>query len=337
MNDSFFQDEIRVVDRSTLERAATCPHQLALMLQGYGKNAGNAAASGSEVHDALSRTIGYYVESGGNMDLNDLRRILENELMSARPDVLADARVGFRATFFQWTKYLSEINPAAILMYDGGTGDKASQLAKDIEVGRETIRVTSELDLCLSTSSPEVVDEVDYKTGWATWTIEEIRKSFQFQLHAALLFEHFPDVRQVRIAVWNTRAGGLTPKVAFERSDLKQIHTLIRSAVGLWWQTVETQKGEAWPTTEKCRICPVATHCEFADREVKEFNADACVNQLVALNAKATAMRKQLDAHVDKHGDILTAAGNAYGRNKPRRERKRKCELYGAEADESDE
>lgn len=338
MSDDIFQDDFLTVDRSTLERAANCPHQLALMNKGYGRTAGVLAASGTEVHAALSRSLTYYVESGGNMDLNDLRRILDNEMKSSRTDVMADAQMGFRATFFQWTKFVQGLNAATILMYDGGNNQYASQLARDVEFGRDTVRVTSELDLLVSTESPEVVDEVDYKTGWKEHTIEDIRKSFQFNLHAWLLFEHYPNVRDVRVRVWNTRSGELTRRVVFTREDEKQINLIVRGAIANLLVVNETERGPAWPVAEKCRICPVAAYCDAADRDLKEFEPVAAVDQLVAVEAKASAIRKLLDAHVEKHGDIVTPAKNAYGIGRPRKPRKPSKELYQvASCDESDE
>jgi hypothetical protein len=115
----------------------------------------------------------------------------------------------FRAPFGQWSQLIYSIHPGNILAFDGGEDiDRSGQLAIDFPDLRT--RYTSELDLLYQGDSPEVGEEVDYKTGWKDWTTEDIRDSFQFQSHAVLALEKYPQWQALRVRVFDARHRRLT-------------------------------------------------------------------------------------------------------------------------------
>ena len=94
--DAFLLDELPVVeqvrlDRSLLERCATCPFQARAILDGRVNDSSHAANSGQAVHDAISATITDYIEANGQYEPADLRNMLEQNLRGARPDIQPDA------------------------------------------------------------------------------------------------------------------------------------------------------------------------------------------------------------------------------------------------------
>ena len=59
----FIVEQPLIVDRSTLERYATCPLQARMTDLGYARHAGKAAVSGEEVHKAISATVQNYIDT----------------------------------------------------------------------------------------------------------------------------------------------------------------------------------------------------------------------------------------------------------------------------------
>ena len=54
----------------------------------------------------------------------------------------------------------------------------------------------------------------------------------------------------------------------------------------------------------------------------------AVVNQLIAVEAKAAAIKKALSAYVDSRKQDIQAGAVCFGRNKPRTERKAPAAIY---------
>jgi hypothetical protein len=86
-----------------------------------------------------------------------------------------------------------------------------------------------------------------------------------------------------------------------------------------------------WPATEKCSICPAAALCPVADESIADLSRDpsAFVGKLIAVEARAEAMRKLAAGWVDANGQEIKAPdGTMFGRAKPRTERKATATLY---------
>lgn len=305
---SFWCDDddpaLAVVDRSTLERYSTCPAQARLVETGAAIDASLPAESGEQVHQAIGKAVGEYVDSQGVMTGQDVRQALEAAIYSARPDVQPHAILGLVRCLWPLSKYITARHPANILRWDGGEGERSGQLAWDIP---GLCRVTSEVDFLCATKAPAVLEESDWKSGWTKHGIDSIAGSFQFQVHAWLVLHNYPDVAALQVRVWQTRAGFANYPVQFHRDDLPKWTARIRSAVGLWYEHRLTppQETPAWPLPEKCNVCPAAPACPAARSSlVVAANPAAAVDRLFALEAGLKQASDDLKHYAERHGPV---------------------------------
>lgn len=331
-----------VLDRSTAERYATCPAQARFIEIGRVLDSSLMAIVGNAVHDAFGAAITDYMHDP-MLPHWELAETALSTLRSSRPDIQPAALAAGRASVRAWARYVASIHPNNILKFDGGGESRSGQLAHDIQVGDLDLRITSEVDLLCSSESPEVVREIDYKSGWKKWGIEDIAQSFQFGMHAWLIFKNYPDVQAVQVRVWNCRTNDLSYPVLFERKREQELETRIRSAAGLYvlYRNSDVSEVPVWPATEKCVICPAAALCPASahagdvDRDPVEF-----VRRMVAMDAKLSAMKEQASAWVEEHrADIVTPEGDCFGANKPKANRKPTKGLYSVQpqAEEADD
>ncbi len=317
-------DGWETLDRSTIEPWAECPKQAAMLEQ---KLVTPMAIRdvGAESHEAISQTILEFVDSRGNLTEKDLSNALYGYLQAARPDVQPDVIASLHTGFWRLVRTIWKTDPTSIICFDGGEGDKSGQLAFDIPTLRKT--VTSELDLLLATPSKQVVREIDWKTGYKRHTADVVAASFQFQLHALLIFENYPEVEEVETFVWDTRFFTEARPVSFLRKNLDAYRYRVMKAVEM--REVHRQNPPGWPSIEKCPTCPAVLLCDVVGQDVKQPLADpvAAVNALVALESRADALKKLLATHVDATGEDIAAGGVAFGRRKPA-EKKPAAKLY---------
>lgn len=323
-----------VIDRSTLERFATCPAQARLIESGRVNNNSLIAAAGEAVHQAFGAAITDYMHDP-MLPHWELAETALASLRAARPDIQPEAMNAGRSSVRAWARWLSQVHPNNILKYDGGGQSRSGQLAFDMPMGDLDLRITSELDLLCATESPEVVREIDYKSGWKKWGIEDIAQSFQFGMHAWLIFKNYPDVQAVQVRVWNCRTNDLSYPVLFERKREQEIDTRIRSAAGYYvmYRNSDVSAVPTWPATEKCSqcsaaaLCPASAHAGDVDADPVEF-----VRRMVAIDAKFAAMTKQAALWVEANRtDIVTPEGDCFGVNKPKANRKTPKSLYTVE------
>jgi len=319
--------DLDVVDRSTLERAANCPWQAKAIADGRCSAVGLMAEAGEEAHKAFGEVLRSWIDSNGAMDRSDLRQDCEFAVRNARPDLQPEAIRAIQNAIWSWSELIYKIHPGNILAFDGGEDiDLSGQLAVDFPDLKT--RFTSELDLLYQGDCPDVLEEVDYKTGWADWSTETIRDSFQFQSHAVLALEKYPDRKALRVSVFETRSRKLTYGVHFPRERIFDWKVRIRSAIEAW-RVSQQDNPPCWPTTEKCGMCPAACMCPIADEQFKELaDPSAFVGKIIAVKAKLDAMETIATAWVDTFGrDIQAPDGTWYGRSKPK-EKKSPTSLY---------
>jgi hypothetical protein len=287
---------------------------------------GLLAEAGEAIHAAFGSVLRSWIESHGAQSLSDLRQDVELEVRGSRPDIQPEAIRGCQNSIWSWARLIHGIHPGNVLRFDGGENERCGQLALDIP--DLDVRLTSELDLLYATESPEVLDEVDYKTGWKVHDVGSVADSFQFQLHALLVFENYPGVNCLRLRVFDTRSNSITYMVPFTRSRQHDYMVRVRAAVGArieHWENPPT-----WPAREKCSICPVACLCPVVDQDIGELAKDppGFVKRLVAVEARADAMRELAAKYVDANGQDIQSGGVAFGRRKPATERKKPATLY---------
>lgn len=320
--------DLAVVDRSTLEQAASCPWMAKAIADKRCATVGILAEAGEEGHKAFSQTLHSWIDSRGAMEKSDLRQDVEFAVRNARPDLQPEAIRSIQGSIWSWSHLIYSIHPSNILAFDGGEDiNKSGQLAYDIpDMG---VRFTSELDLLYQGDCPDVGEEVDYKTGWKDWTTEAIRDSLQFQCHAVLALEKYPQWKALRVRVFETRSRNLTYGVYFPRERIHDWKMRIRSAVSAW-KFAQQENPPTWPVLEKCTLCPAACLCPVADEAIADLAEDPVrfVRSLVAVEARASAMSKMAAAWIDEHKQDIRAGDVYFGRQKPKTDRKANATIY---------
>ncbi len=331
-------ETLTLADRSTLETAAECPRKARFIETGRVLNTSRIMEVGNAVHSAISATITEYVESRGSLNTSECQDFLLQQLASSRPDIQPEVISAAKSMGYPLGKYLNDLHWENIRCWDGGRGEKSSQLAYDLsEFG---LRVTSELDLLHDSESPEIITEVDFKSGFQRWDHVQLLDAFQFQLHAVLILKKFPDIKAVQVKIWNTRWGGLTYPVLFKRESIYNYEFRIREAAAAYFGTRNktAEDCRAWPLTEKCGCCPAAAICDCSG--LPESSPEDIVDKIVALESQSAALSKFAAQYVRQTGqDISTKLGNVFGTNKPKRHVAPKMTTYtmqnGRTTDES--
>lgn len=317
------------VDHSTLAAYAGCPLAAASVERGLVQLTNRPLIVGQAVHDAFAAATKFYTEFGMMLREADLLAAVTKELHATRPDIQPDAIEAGKPSIYAWSRWMAgEINPQSIMRHDGGKDERSGQLTRE----SDGANVTSEVDLLLATPSPELVRIVDYKSGWTPWDEDAVYQSFQFQLHAWLVFANYPEVEAVEVSVWMTRLNKRTRWVRFERRNEDTIDARIEAAVQAWWRWKDVPLDEipAWPIADNCKDCPVLSTCKLGKLGVGEQESpESCVDRMAYLEAEIERLQAIAAKHVETTGmDIVTAHGNAFGIEKPKREAKPRKALY---------
>lgn len=342
-----FDDELPpvIVDRSSLERSATCPFQSQSVRRKIVTSVGELATVGTEVHNIISEAIRSRCENGTRM--NDLRDLIETKAAQSRPDVQPLVIEACRRTYSiaelicRHQSTGEERDPSDILRFDGGLGKQSGQLATDILPAtdeRGPIRLTGELDLLMATASAKELDLIDWKSGWKWYTATDTKASFQFQSYAYLVLANYPTVDRVNVTVFMPRYGESTSPVTFERKDMFSIGERIKSAIAIHQEYRDTPMDEvpAWPEPSKCLICSAVLSCPKASSPEASINIDpeAAIKHLVVLYAAAKKIETSLSVIVRQGIEDVRPAGDlvygnmAYGTEKPKQKRATPCSLY---------
>lgn len=326
-----------VLDRSLLEQFTVCPWQAHATMTGKVSLPNDLMNTGNEIHAAISRTIQWWIDNDGLADQfggvrGSIADWLEGELRGSRPDVQPQAIAGARASLWAFADFLSGIRPANILHFDGGEGDKSSQLAIDLGF----CVVTSELDLVTATDSVEVIRVTDWKSGWKLHTASEVANAFQFQMHADLLFERYKGVQAVEVVVWDTRRNKRTYRVQFERSRREEYHSRVFQAAQTWQHYRDNPT--PWPSVEKCEGCRAALFCPAADDALKATSGEASglLEQLIVVGQRYEQIKSALSAEVKRTKAPVVSGVNAFGPYK-KSERAPQNQLYTIKAAEPEE
>ena len=336
-----------MLDRSTLEAWVECPAQGMAVERKLCLTGSAEADAGNSVHEAIAKVTAAIVR-GEISKTAEARDLLMDCVRRSRPDVQPAAIEGIAASAWSICQTLlfhengEPRHPEDIVAHDGGDDAHRGQIAHDFELGEQRIRLTCEVDLLLATASAAELELIDYKTGRAIWSADDISESFQLGcFYPALVLLNFPSAESVRVRVWNTRINRLTGAVVFTRKRfLADALDRIRTALEIRakWLGKQFAQVETWPTPDKCCICPAASKCPGAvtkgmtPREVVE-NPVAALQRMLSHESAATAFRAMLTKHVDDHGDITLPDGTCFGRDKPAPARKPSADVYAISVD----
>lgn len=328
------EDDILIVDRSTLERYATCPRQ-GRFYDLHKPTPNVEMVSGIEAHQVLSQVVAYFDETWQDATAGDLKEQIMREAFMSRPDVQADVVDALKYSAWAIADYLAKLPAGALMRFDGGKGSKSGQLAHDIH----SVRITSECDLLHATAAKEVVQLIDWKSGHKHWTEADVRDAFQFQMLTYLIWENYPDVQCVRVSIWNTRSNSKTYSVEFTRDKhYEQISGRVRRAASIYVANHEEaiEYADAWPMAGKCEQCDFAADCAaiqgVANNEslVQLLTPKELLAELHIIDKARDQIAAALAAHVQKAGsDVIDEeTGLCFGIGKPKQTRKPTMELY---------
>jgi len=321
------------LDRSLLERYATCPFQALAVETGLVKDGGFEADSGTECHRVIGEGIDHYLRGGDFIDY------CRQEIPKMRPDVQHDAgpnlwrSVHGLARLLRWTVPPGpdcpegvRRSPEDIIRYQGGQGEQTGQVSWPLlpaTATRGQIIVTSEVDLLLAESASEMT-EIDFKRH-KVFTGADIKASFQFRLHAWLLFHIHAELEVLRTKVWNVPKGSITPAAVFARRDADEFAGTLLEAVRYRSEAhvlaikAELHNIAAWPHTEKCVVCPAVrdclktpTPCVALNMEPARFAASLQVREIAVQKDRALLIR-----YVTDHGEDF-GKGLSFGIGKPK-------------------
>jgi hypothetical protein len=193
-------------------------------------------------------------------------------------------------------------------------------------------RATSEVDFLAATHvTPDVLYEVDIKSGHKLVTMDVVRDSFQFGMHAMLVFHKYPGCKVLRVIAWNTRTNHRSWVFEFTRDNLAAYRNRVHSAASFWYQyrDLPPEKCPTWPETYKCSICDAAHLCPASCSVPQDGeSAEGVLDRVVALKAKLKAMTDWLTAQADKRGKDIVSGDTRWGRNKPKADKKATATLY---------
>ena len=324
-----------LLDRSPLERYATCPFHGHACETGKVMTEAEPAASGIEAHKALAAVVDAFVRGDPEM--------VEAGMVGAqqsRPDVQPDVLAAVRPGLWRLAQALKHIeigdppcvlrNPADVLRYQGGQGDRTGQVAWDLFPAagqRPATRLTSEIDVLLATPAADEMEEWDFKTGHANWAAGDIRASFQFPFHAWLAFKNYPGLNRLWVRVYMSRFGSFTGAACFSRRDLSDIEARLVGAVRAREDAAKAvaagKQPETWPWPSKCEICDAARLCPRLAGQWKMMDdPGAFVTGLALREQQVEADTKALVNLCQSTGKTFEGDGFAFGRKPPAKETK---------------
>jgi len=262
-----------LLDRSTLDLYSICPYQAWAIECGGVVDASAPADSGTEAHKALAAAIEAVID-GPPADPYALARVAgQMSRPDVQPDVL-DAMMPAVGSLVQYLRYVPVAgrpwrNPADILRYTGGGGERAGQLAWDIlpaTDARGPVRLTSEVDLLVAAGALSEMEETDFKTGHTWYKLADVQHSFQFTFHAWLLFRNHPQLETLRVRVHMTRFNRFTGWATFGRDRLAdyegRLLTALRARDLALRQAQQDPLGiKTWPGEPQCHRCAARGMC----------------------------------------------------------------------------
>tara|TARA_Y100000310_G_scaffold281426_1_gene301889 strand:+ start:1383 stop:2426 length:1044 start_codon:yes stop_codon:yes gene_type:complete len=327
-----------ILDRSTLENYIKCPAMGYMMETDETLRDETAPmVSGTEAHGVIAGALRSYAEGG--MPASEVSNWIEVEAAKIeRTDVQPDVITALRKSKWEIQETCKSHNKADF-MHIQGSNKLNPQLACELlpaDPYRGRIVITSEFDLVLA-GNATTVEEIDWKTGNAEWTRPKVRDSFQFRMHAWLLFDRYPNYDTVETRVRNTRSGEWTPAYSFKREWAYEVHSRMVMACrhrdeAFELDELRLQGGDSWilnltyqPLLDNCVWCPVlkAGMCGFANNDAKRFHGNEAefIMQTELKKLEAQGREKLQKLAVKEGGAIDLGDGRWYGPMPPKKPR----------------
>jgi len=266
-----------IIDRSTAEMAATCPHQYQLSIK-YPKELNNEMLEvGRLGHKLLEESIKRVLDNHGQSD--EIADYFAEEVGKTRADLQPQIIEAYKGVLFD----LLYLSVAEII----GVEMQIEHVLIPATKSRGRIIITTCLDL-LQTGFGGSLIWRDWKSGWKRRDKQEAWQSFQSQFITYILWqcydgthknaanEELPKVDVIQGLFHETRFGGKVlveyhrDKHPYRLQDLTQemqFEGRITEAVRL----IMTNCDEAWPSEKKCLWCDWIDKCKYADIKALDF------------------------------------------------------------------
>jgi len=287
-------------DRSDLENTANCPFAAKAIRDGKVQNISRLMDIGSEGHLLIKEGIEW-----GNGDYMVAADYILAEVTKARPDIQPEVIKALRFISNE-LKRIGNFNYGNLV----GVEKQFSAELLPASQSRGAVIITARLDLVNAGRDKTVLHVHDWKTGYKHRSNSEAYASFQTCCIAWILFKELADVQEIHFwydqTMTDTRA---YCKLERDR-DYYNFQGRLETAVMLRLR----DSSEAWPDIEKCSWCPATAICPHVVADARDFNTDKVpfLQQMIALQARLTAMKKIANAYVKKHGNIIFA-DHVYG------------------------
>lgn len=335
------------LDRSTLDRFATCPNQgyLCILLEAM-----RAIAQGMEVfpweqrmldeaHPELIASLG---RAGPLSDDNELCGV-----GSAIHDLIKAAFEKCEGDLEIIPDYFVENLPAIRPDFQPQAIRAARHVADVLaNIHIKIVGVEKQLEYVLTTDDiPELKDEVvltmaydlfgfglnfsihvnDWKTGYKVRTSSETKDSFQAQFGSWLLWKQ-PEYAEITTVHWwyqETRFGSRA-YAKFVRDEERPRLPHLSTEVAIGARIMEAVRmflqgcTDCWPEEKKCAWCPVIKWCELAHMDAIEIavNPRKFVDSYIVKTALLRKQKRLMTAYIKGSGPIK-GSKQTFGKAKP--------------------
>ena len=304
-----------LLDRSTLERYKDCPAQ-GLHCENHPEQTGSIEAdAGNEGHDVFSLAIAERLASGGLPWDSDA---MEANARMSRPDVQPEVLKAVRPVV-RSLSWMLRGNPADVLRFAGGEGDRSGQLAKEILPANPARGIgptiaTCEVDVLMATAAESVQRIVDWKCGRTEYTYTAVRELWQARYYAMVGHANYPNLDRVEFQIVETRKNRWVPPVFFTKRDAADCLGEVLSASEARWQAMHVtppDTPETWPGETKCLRCPLLMECDHAHHAARKIGQDPSefCRTTMHLAAMVGARKKLIGKWIDKQGPITWPGG----------------------------
>jgi len=257
-----------ILDRSTLQMVAACPHQYALHQKHQRPLTAVLPNVGIATHELIEEAFDYAEQSEGG--IADAADYFASELPKSRPDLQPEI-----LTAGKWVgNYILRVTPAAIIGYE----QQVNTTIIPATLKRGDVKATACADLIMhgDMASYEIWD---WKSGWKQRTDGDVRVDFQAQMLTWLWWQNVPDANEVTFTFIETRTGGKASYTFSRERYMDGMRTVTQEAafgarVAQAARLLLSGSEEARPSPTKCAQCDYCDLCKHCAWEVQEIADD---------------------------------------------------------------
>ena len=308
-----YADKIRksqqpqIVDRTDLEKMATCPQQYQLCKEQKIDVDSELAQIGTEIHRLAEEAFKAGYETRANPE--DVADYIVNELPKARPDIQPQVlRMGKwladKAANIPIHRLLADQKGVPFIEY------QIDYLFDSIKnKDGQPYKITTCIDLAFSGNNS--IHVIDWKTGFKKRSNQEAFDSIQAEFITLILWKMFPQINIIHFWFYETR-WGTSAYACFDRESEEPRLPHLTQEMAFQQRIISTLQlfrydcRDAWPEPKKCSQCDLIKFCEYANKRAFDLAKDpkAFIDQIVVLDELLTKQKKTASDYVKAHGAI---------------------------------